>query len=264
MSRHRLEPVRPRYGRLMAALAALAVTFVALLGGIGLLPVDDGLSPAEASLASAGQSDDLSDGRDPGAADQSAAVGDDQAGEPDDAPADDASDDPADESADSGPASTPAPSETPAEDGPGVATVVPAKHRSYPLPADSGSGRRVVFDQSQQRVWLVSRSGDVLRTYLVSGSVSDNLDPGSYQVYSRSSRAFGIDGASTMRWFVRFTAGDSAAIGFHDIPEEAGLPVQNLSQLGTPQSHGCIRQREPDARAMWKFAPLETWVYVVA
>ena len=54
------------------------------------------------------------------------------------------------------------------------------------LPAGSGSGRRVVFSEGQQRVWLVSDAGDVLRTYLVSGSIYDNLDPGTYAVFSRS------------------------------------------------------------------------------
>src|SRR5262245_23710797 len=37
------------------------------------------------------------------------------------------------------------------------------------LPASSGTGRRVVFDQSEQRVWLVGPSDAVERTYLVSG-----------------------------------------------------------------------------------------------
>ncbi len=254
MSRHRLDPVRPRYGRLTAALASLGITFVALLGGVGVLPAEShDAAAADATLASASESGQRSpDGvsRDTGSADD---------------PADQLAADPsAGPSEDPGRAATTSPSASSTPDRPSPATVVPKQHVSHPVPADSGSGRRVVFDQSQQRVWLVTRAGRVLRTYLVSGSVSDNLDPGSYQVYSRSSHAYGIDGVSTMRWFVRFTAGESAAIGFHDIPEEAGVPVQNLSQLGTPQSHGCIRQREADARAMWKFAQLETWVYVVA
>src|SRR4051812_35968999 len=42
---------------------------------------------------------------------------------------------------------------------------------STALPADSGEGRRVVFDIGDQRVWLVKGTGTVARTYLVSGSV---------------------------------------------------------------------------------------------
>ena len=40
--------------------------------------------------------------------------------------------------------------------------------------------------------------------------------------------------------------------------------MQTVAQLGTPLSHGCIRQRTADARALWDFAPLGTTVVVVA
>lgn len=131
------------------------------------------------------------------------------------------------------------------------------------LPAQSGEGRRVVFSQSRQRVWLVSEER-VERTYLVSGSVYDNLQPGTYSVWSRSEQAYGIDDSGTMRWFVRFAHGPRAAIGFHDIPISDGEPVQTRAQLGTPLSHGCVRQHADDALALWEFAPLGTPVVVVA
>jgi lipoprotein-anchoring transpeptidase ErfK/SrfK len=132
------------------------------------------------------------------------------------------------------------------------------------LPPGSGKGRRVVFSEGQQRVWLVGAGGDVQRTYLVSGSVYDNLDPGAYSVYSRSEQAWGIDDSGTMKYFVRFAHGDNAAIGFHDIPIDDGEPVQAVDQLGTPLSHGCIRQRRADARELWDFAPVGTKVVVTA
>jgi hypothetical protein len=134
-----------------------------------------------------------------------------------------------------------------------------------PVPEDSGDGRRIVFDQSDQRVWLVDDDGDVERTYLVSGSLYDNLEPGTYSVYSRSEQAWGIDDSGTMRYFVRFTEGtNGAAIGFHDIPIDDGEPVQTVAELGTPQSHGCVRQERDDAIALWEFAPIGTEVDVTA
>lgn len=133
------------------------------------------------------------------------------------------------------------------------------------VPVDSGAGRRVVFSESQQRVWLVGEDETVERTYLVSGSIYDNLEPGTYAVYSRSEQAWGIDDSGSMRWFVRFTEGDNGgAIGFHDIPVSDGEPVQSTTLLGTPQSHGCIRQRRADALALWDFAPIGTEVVVTA
>ncbi|QIK67422.1 L,D-transpeptidase [Nocardioides sp. HDW12B] len=133
------------------------------------------------------------------------------------------------------------------------------------VPSDSGSGRRVVFDMSDQHVWLVRDNGRAARSYPVSGSVYDNLDPGTYEVYSRSEQAYAFDGSGSMRFMVRFTQGDNAAIGFHDIPiDTEGRKVQTRAELGTAQSHGCIRQWPDDAKALWRFAPVGTTVVVTA
>jgi hypothetical protein len=139
-----------------------------------------------------------------------------------------------------------------------------ARAASAELPAESGEGRRIVFDMSDQRVWLVSANEKVRRTYLVSGSLTDNLEPGSYEVYSKSEDAIGIDDSGTMKYMVRFAHGTRAAIGFHDIPVLDGERVQTVAELGTPRSHGCIRQRRVDAKALWDFAPLGTPVAVLA
>lgn len=142
----------------------------------------------------------------------------------------------------------------------------PAGSAEVALPPDSGTGRRAVFSQSGQRVWIVAADDTVDRTYLVSGSVEDNLLPGTYAVYSRSRWAEGIDNSGTMQYFVRFAHGTDtgAAIGFHSIPTKHGRPLQTIAQLGTPRSHGCIRQRLVDAIAMWHFARVGTKVVVLA
>jgi len=132
------------------------------------------------------------------------------------------------------------------------------------LPTETGTGKRVVFDVSDQRVWLVEDGDDVVRTYLVSGSLTDNVKPGTYAIYSRSRWAVGIDNSGVMPYFARFTRGVNAAIGFHGIPTKDGRPLQTTAQLGTPQSHGCIRQALPDARKLWRFAPVGTKVVVTA
>ena len=205
--------VRPRYGRIAAALSSAGVTVTAVLGASGVLP---GMPHDQAVAATA----------------QAAA-------------------------SDTGTARlsgySPARLET-AQVGP-VRVDAP--------PSGSGSGRRVFFDMSAQRVWLVDAPERVERTYLVSGSLSD-LEPGTYEVYSTSRHAVGVDDSGTMEYMVRFAHGDEAAIGFHDIPVDNGWLVQTRDELGTPQSHGCIRQWRSDARALWDFAPLGTKVVVVA
>lgn len=135
--------------------------------------------------------------------------------------------------------------------------------RQHPLPADSGAGRRVVYSVSRQRVWWVDHDGGAVRTAAVSGKAR-TPEVGTYQVFSRSEHATGTDG-STMRHFVRFTRDvDGWAIGFHDIPEMDGMPVQTEEQLGTPLSHGCIRQSDEDARYTWDFLEVGDTVVVMA
>jgi hypothetical protein len=228
VSQHRGEKVKPRYGRLTALGSSLAVTLIAVLGGTGVLPSAAGGDPERTASNAAGSIEPVADPT-PNA-------------EP--------------ETDTTTPDATPSTDATATELDPALDTA---------LPADSGHGKRVVFSESRQRVWLVTGAKKVVRTYLVSGSLTDNLDPGTYAVYSRSEQAWGVDDSGTMKYFVRFTQGDTgAAIGFHDIPVDDGKLVQTKAQLGTPQSHGCVRQNRPDAIALWNFAPLGTTVVVTA
>jgi lipoprotein-anchoring transpeptidase ErfK/SrfK len=132
-------------------------------------------------------------------------------------------------------------------------------------PAASGTGRRIVFDQSDQRVWLIDGDSAVERTYLVSGSRFNNLQPGSYAVQSKSRHAGAFDGSGSMEYFVRFATGFSEPIGFHSVPKDnSGRLEQTKAQLGTELSAGCVRQWLPDAIALWDFAPIGTKVVVTA
>jgi len=237
MAPHRAT-TRLRYGRLAATGCALTVTLVAVLGGAGLLPgtgsprsveqTVEQIASLDAAAAAAPRRDvDPAAGADPAA--RSRVVTDDDQ------------------------------RFTRAD-----VTRAARARQSLEVPARSGEGRRIVFDMGAQRVWLVESSGAVRRTYLVSGSLSDNLDAGTHEVYSKSERAWGIDDSGSMRYMVRFAHGDRAAIGFHDIPVKDGRQVQTRADLGAPQSHGCIRQARPDALALWDFAPVGTPVVVVA
>lgn len=214
---------RIRHKRLTAAGASFAITAVALLGGAGVLPTDPETRPV--AQASLVSAGDA-------------------------------------EPADTSPSAS-GRDEQQFRELAAQRRAAALEAEALAVPADSGEGRRVVFDQSAQRVWLVGGEGRVQRTYLVSGSVEDNLDPGTYEVYSRSMNAWGIDDGGSMRYMVRFAYGKRAAIGFHDIPVKDGELVQTRAELGTALSGGCIRQWRPDAKALWAFAPRGTTVVVV-
>lgn len=130
-------------------------------------------------------------------------------------------------------------------------------------PAQSGTGRRVVFDQSDQRVWLVGADGTVERTYLVSGSNRNNVSPGTYRVKSHSRYARSYNGNGTFEYFVRFTEGRNAPIGFHSVTVKRNGELKLArSDLGKPSSPGCVEQWRDDAVALWEFAPVGTAVVV--
>jgi lipoprotein-anchoring transpeptidase ErfK/SrfK len=245
MSTHRRD-VRPRYGRIAALAISMTVTAVAALAGLGVLAT--GSSPAGAAARPAAFT--------PSASRTTAAHG----GDPTTPPVEETPQSPASS------AGTGDPELTDSSQGFSQNSAQADSQSLTALPGDSGTGRRIVFSQSRQRVWLVgAKPGDVQRTYLVSGSVTDNLQPGTYSVYSRSRWAVGVEDSGVMQYFVRFTRGPTgAAIGFHTIPTKNGVPLQSKAQLGTPQSHGCIRQDLPDAIALWNFAPDGTKVVVVA
>lgn len=134
------------------------------------------------------------------------------------------------------------------------------------IPARSGTGRRVIYSISRQRVWLV-KDGDVLdRSYLVSGQIGQP-GPGSYRVYSKSRHArSAVQPPATMQYMIRFARGKAtgAPIGFHDIPRMLnGKYEQTVSQLGQPLSAGCVRQQVSDAKYLWSWAPVGTKVVVL-
>lgn len=224
----------PRYGRIAMFGVSVLVTLTTVLGGVGVLP-----SGGSASYAAGAGAQDAG----AGGATASLSAAERRTTEATETEESEESEESDESEADPDATEAPDPDD-------------------LLVPEDSGEGRRVVFDETAQRVWLVNRDDSVERTYLVSGSVYDNLDPGTYSVFSRDEHATGIDG-SALRFMVRFTTGAEAAIGFHNIPVIDGKKVQTPDELGTPLSHGCIRQQGEDARALWEFAPLGTTVVVV-
>jgi lipoprotein-anchoring transpeptidase ErfK/SrfK len=133
------------------------------------------------------------------------------------------------------------------------------------LPGHSGHGRRVVFDQSEQRVWLVKADGTVARSYLVTGSSRGNVWPGSYKVRSKTRYARTYRGGGTLEYFVKFTQGRTAAIGFHAVTvRNNGTLVYARQDLGKARTPGCVEAMREDAAALWDFAPVGTPVEVTA
>lgn len=151
--------------------------------------------------------------------------------------------------------------------GPQVQIFAPPPPEPSPFdpPIDGGNGRRLVYSKTNQTVWVYDESNTIIKMHQVSGrqDPGDPL-PGTYSVWSRSSRTFSINNPTiTWNYMIRFAKGDrDGNIGFHDIPYQYGQPVQTVDQLGQALSGGCVRQAPEDAIWMWNWAQIGTVVVV--
>ena len=134
-----------------------------------------------------------------------------------------------------------------------------------PLPENSGTGRRVVYERISQRVWAVAEDGEVIRSWLVAGSQYNNEMPGTHYVYSRSEQSTAWNGRAILPLMIRWLKTDIGNIGFHGIPIHVsdGTPYMTEAELGQRLSGGCQRQANRDAQFMWAFAEVGTKVVVL-
>lgn len=146
-----------------------------------------------------------------------------------------------------------------------LSTVASAGADAPPLPPNSGSGKRVVYDRAQQRVWAVDSEERIVRSWLVSGSKYANELPGTHEVYSRSDMSTAWNGKAYLPLMIRWLKTERGAIGFHAIPRSVadGSKYQTEDELGLRLSGGCQRQADRDAAFLWDFAPVGTKVVVI-
>lgn len=146
-----------------------------------------------------------------------------------------------------------------------LSSVASTGDEAPPLPPDSGSGRRLVYERAGQRVWAVDDDGSIIRSWLVSGSKYNNELPGTHEVYSRSEESTAWNGQGRLPKMVRWLKTEIGAIGFHGLPTRIadGSAYQTEAELGTRLSGGCQRQADLDADFTWDFAQVGTPVVVL-
>jgi hypothetical protein len=132
----------------------------------------------------------------------------------------------------------------------------PAKKKDqFPVPARSGTGKRVVYALHDRRVWLVGPTGARMRTFPVMPSTV-NPPPGSYAVTTRAPQIPGSDGVS-VEHVVRFATVDGVTIGF-SAALDGSMPSPD-PKLKT----GGVRMSRVDGDALWSFADVGAKIVVV-
>jgi hypothetical protein len=130
------------------------------------------------------------------------------------------------------------------------------------LPADSGTGTRVVYSLSGKRVWLVDAEAPTAArqkppTFPVAPSAVSPA-PDTYRVSSRSLRITGSDG-KPVEHVVRFANVDGVTVGF-SAAVDGTVPSPGVRpQEGT----GAVRMKREDADKVWEFATVGVKVVVV-
>lgn len=134
----------------------------------------------------------------------------------------------------------------------------------WPVPPNSGTGRRIVYSQKLMHVWLISAQNQVVKHYPVTGR-ADHPPAGNYRVFSKSPFSVSWDGRFYMRWMTRWYKGTTANVGFHSIPKTwSGVPIQSISDLGKPLGiGGCVRLAYYASKYLYDWARVGTVVKVV-
>ena len=133
-----------------------------------------------------------------------------------------------------------------------------------PVPIKSGTGRRIVYANRQQRVWVINADNEVIRTFPVSGMLGQP-GKGTFSVFSKSPTSYSPEFAGvTFRFMTRFAIGRNGGnIGFHEIPIRNNKPMQTVEELGAFKGSGCLRSSTQDALFIYRWATLGTKVVVV-
>ena len=132
------------------------------------------------------------------------------------------------------------------------------------VPIKSGTGRRIVYANRQQRVWVINADNKVIRTFPVSGMLGQPGN-GTFRVFSKSPTSYSPEFAGvTFRFMTRFAIGRNGGnIGFHEIPIRNSKPMQTVDELGAFKGSGCLRSSTQDALFIYQWATLGTKVVVV-
>jgi len=143
-------------------------------------------------------------------------------------------------------------------------TTTPVVVEVAPVPIKSGTGRRIVYANRQQRVWVINADNEVIRTFPVSGMLGQPGN-GTFSVFSKSPTSYSPEFAGvTFRFMTRFAIGRNGGnIGFHEIPIRNSKPMQTVDELGAFKGSGCLRSSTKDALFIYQWATLGTKVVVV-
>lgn len=124
-----------------------------------------------------------------------------------------------------------------------------------PVPADSGTGRRIVYSLDARKVWLIDASDAARDSFEVWPGTVDP-DPGTYTIGTRTEATTGSDGVE-VEHIVYFAVKSGISVAFSNAVDGSSPPPAEGRLTGG------IRVAEADGAALWTFGTPGTTVWVV-
>ncbi len=128
----------------------------------------------------------------------------------------------------------------------------------------AGKGKRIEVDLSDQKLKMIENGRVVSIRTISTGKWSTPTPTGEYKTRNKIVTAYSKPYALYMEYWMAFSADGS--YGLHSLPywktKDGGRIYEGANHIGTPVSHGCIRQTLDDAKTLYEWAPVGTPVVI--
>jgi len=147
-------------------------------------------------------------------------------------------------------------------DGELTTVVVPT---TSPMTAAS-AGKKIVVSLSKQQIVLYEKGRIVSIRKISSGKRSMPTPVGEFAVKNKITTAYSKEYSLYMENWMAFS--QDGRYGLHSLPywklKSGGRLYEGASHIGTPVSHGCVRQTLTDSKSLFDWAPVGTPVSIKA
>jgi lipoprotein-anchoring transpeptidase ErfK/SrfK len=121
-----------------------------------------------------------------------------------------------------------------------------------------------VVDLSDQTLTMYKNNQPISTRRVSTGKWSTPTPIGTYKTRSKAAVAYSKPYKLYMEWWMAFTP--DGKYGLHSLPywklKNGGKLYEGAAHIGTPVSHGCIRQTLVEAKSLYDWAPIGTPVII--
>lgn len=140
-----------------------------------------------------------------------------------------------------------------------VPVVTPARKTEV-----EASGKKIVIDLSEQTLQMFQKGKLVSTRKVSTGKWSTPTPTGKFKTWNKVPVAYSTPYKLYMEYWMAITA--DGKYGMHSLPywalKNGGKLYEGAAHIGTPVSHGCVRQTLVEAKSLFAWAPIGTPVEI--